>query len=75
MLEYQNIKTFLKKAMFQIDQKSFLSLKKSKTLCHGHVISDLNREEIVGTFYEKKIQKKHKNPAEFRVEKNIIYIM
>ena len=33
------------------------------------VISDLNGEEIVGTFYEKKMQKT--NQKEFRVEKVI----
>ena len=33
------------------------------------VISDLNREEIVGTFYEKELQKIDQN--EFRVEKKI----
>ena len=32
-----------------------------------YVIGDLNGEEIIGTFYEKELQKT--NPAEFRVEK------
>ena len=32
-------------------------------------LSDLNREEIVGTFYEKELQKT--NQKEFRVEKII----
>ena len=48
MKEYQNIKTFLQKAMFQIG------------LFCGRVISDLKGEEIVGMFYEKELQKKKK---------------
>ena len=34
-----------------------------------HVINDLNREEIIGTFYEKELQKT--NQQEFRIEKVI----
>ena len=60
--KYQSIKIFLQKAMFQIGMKKFLCLKK---ICHGHgqnvswtyVISDINGEEIVGTFYKKELQK------------------
>ena len=33
------------------------------------IINDLNREEIVGTFYEKELQKT--NQKEFRIEKVI----
>ena len=33
-----------------------------KIQSHGHVIYDLNGEEIIGTFYEKELQ-------EFRIEK------
>ena len=36
-LEYQNIKTFLQKAMFQIGLKKFLRLKKLQTLCRGYL--------------------------------------
>ena len=44
--------------------------KKLKTLCCDfNVISDLNGEKIVGTFYEKELQKP--NQKEFRV-KNVI---
>ena len=50
LLEYQNIKTILWKAMLQIGLKKFLWLKKLKT---RYVISDLKGEEIVGTFYKK----------------------
>ena len=47
-LEYQNTKTILQKAMFQIGLKKFLWLKKLKTLSRGHyVVGDLKGEEIV----------------------------
>ena len=52
-------KTFLHKVTLQIDQKRFLWLKKLK----------INGEEIVGTFFEKKLQKT--NQKEFRIEKVI----
>ena len=38
MYEYQNIKRFLQKAMFQIDMKKFLGSKKLRILCHGHML-------------------------------------
>ena len=53
--------------------RGFLWLKKSKTLGHGHFISDLNGEEIIGTIYGKELQKT--NQKEFRVEKVINYIL
>ena len=43
--------------MFQIDMKKFPLLKKLKTLCCGHLIIDLNGEEIIGTFYKKNCKK------------------
>ena len=36
---------------------------------NGHAINDLNGEEIIGTFYEKELQKT--NQKEFRIEKVI----
>ena len=39
LLECQNIKTFLQKAMFQIGLDKFLRLKKLKTLCRGHMLN------------------------------------
>ena len=36
-----------------------------------YVISDLNREQSVGTFYEKELQKKKTNQKEFRVAKEV----
>ena len=44
-------------------------LKELKILYHGHVISDFNRKEIVGTFNEKELQETKQN--DFRVE-NVI---
>ena len=45
-------------------------LKKVKnTVPWTYVINDLNDEEIIGTFYEKELQKT--NQQEFRVEKVI----
>ena len=51
--------------MFQTGLKKLLWLKKLETLCRGH--SDLKGNEIVGTFYEKELQKT--NQKKFRVEK------
>ena len=57
MLEYKNIKIFLQKAMFQIGIKKHLLLQKlKKTVLWTYVISDLNGEEISGTFYKKEFQ-------------------
>ena len=50
--------------------KKYLLLKKVKnTISWTYVINDLNREEIIGTFYEKELQKT--NQEEFRIEKVI----
>ena len=69
LLEYQNIKTFLQKAILKIDLKRFSRLKNLKTLCRGHVTSDLKGEEIAGKFYEKELQKT--NQKKFKIEKVI----
>ena len=67
MLEYQNVKTFLQKAMFQIGLKKFLWLKKVKnTVSWTYIISNLKGEEIVGTFYEKELEKQIKKSLEFK---------
>ena len=51
-LEYQNIKTFLQKSMFQIVLKKFLWLEKVKNIvAWTYVISNLNGQEIVETFH------------------------
>ena len=48
--------------------KKYLLLKKLKILFRG-LINDLNGEEIIGTFYEKELQKTKQE--EFRIEKVI----
>ena len=50
--------------------KKYLLLKKLKiTIPWTYVINDLNGEEIIGTFYEKELQKTKQ--VEFRIEKVI----
>ena len=41
----------------------------NNTVSWTYVINDLNGEEIIGTFYEKELQKT--NQEKFRIEKNI----
>ena len=54
--------------MFQIGLMKFLRLTKVENTLQGtYVISDITRKEIVGTFYEKELQKI--NQKEFRGEK------
>ena len=51
LLEYQNIKTFSQKNIFQIGLKKFLSFKKVKnTVLWTYVISHLKSKKIVGLF-------------------------
>ena len=58
MLEFQNTKTSLLKDTLKIGQKKFLLLAKlNNTVPWTYVISDLNGEPIVGSFYEKELQK------------------
>ena len=52
LFEHQNIKTFLQKTMFQIwSEDGFVFTKVENTVQWIYVISDLNGEETVGTFY------------------------
>ena len=70
MLEFQNIKTFLLKDILQIGLKKFLIKlinKIKNTVPWTYVINDLNGEEIIGSFYEKELQKT--SQKEFRIEK------
>ena len=70
MLEFQNIKTFLLKDILQIGLKKFLIKvinKIKNTAPWTYVINDLNGEEIIGSFYEKELQKT--SQKEFRIEK------
>ena len=54
------------KDIIQIGQKKFLLLVKLK-IQHRGLISDLNGEEIIISFYEKELQKT--NQKKFRIEK------
>ena len=66
LLDYQNIKTFLLKTIFQISLKKILLLKKLKTLFHGPMLLVILKT--------KKIVKKNckkTNQREFIVEKVI----
>ena len=49
--------------------EEILLIVKLKIPFHGHVINDFNGEEIIGTYYEKELQKT--NHQEFRTEKVI----
>ena len=58
----------LKDATYQIGLEKFFVIKKVKnTVTWTYVINDLNDEKIIGTFYEKELQKT--NQKEFRIEK------
>ena len=70
MFEYQNTKMFLLKDISQILSEEVFVIKEVKnTVPWIYVISDLNGEEIIGAFYEKKLQKT--NQEKFRIEKVI----
>ena len=49
--------------------RSFLNKKVKNTVLWTYVINDQNGDEIIGTFYEKELQKT--NQQEFRIEKVI----
>ena len=63
----QNI--FAKSYVPNWSQEVFVINKVKNTVPWTCVISNLNEEEIIGTFYEKELQKTNQN--EFRVEKEI----
>ena len=65
--KYKNI--FAKGCVPNWSEEVFVIIKVKKTVPLTYVISDLNGKEIVGTFYEKELQKT--NQKEFRVEKVI----
>ena len=56
MLEYQNIKIFLQKAVRNWSEDVFVIKKVKNTIPWACVISDLKGKEIVRTFYRKKLQ-------------------
>ena len=63
--EYGNIKTILQNRPEEV----FVIKKVKNTVPWTYVIGDINREEILGTFYEKELPKI--NQREFRREKVI----
>ena len=65
--KYKNI--FCKKLCAKLVWRRFVIIKVKNTVPWTYVIRDLNGEEIVGTFYEKELQKA--NQKEFRIEKVI----
>ena len=67
IFKYKNI--FSKGYTSNWCEEVFVIKEVKKTVLQTHVISDLNDEDIVGTFYEKKFQKT--NQTEFRIEKVI----
>ena len=67
ILKYKNI--FVKYYVPNWSEEVFVIKKVKNTAPWTKVISDLNGEEIVGTFYEKELQKT--NQKQFRVEKVI----
>ena len=75
MLEFENIKTFLLKDILSQGytpnwpEEVFVVSKIKNTVPWIYVVSDLNGEEITGTFYEKALQKT--SQEKFRIEKVI----
>ena len=65
--KYTNI--FAKEYMPNRNEEVFVIKKVKNTVPWTYVINDLNGEEILGTFYEKELQKT--NQEEFRIEKVI----
>ena len=63
--KYRNI--FAKGYMPNWSKEVFIISKIKNTAPWTYVINDLNGEEIIGTFYEKELQKT--NQIEFRIEK------
>ena len=63
--KYKNI--FAKGHTPNWSEKVFVVSKIKNTVPWTYVINDLNGEEIIGTFYEKELQKT--NQKEFRIEK------
>ena len=65
--KYENV--FAKGYTPNWSEEVFIISKIKKTVPWTYVINDLNGEKIIGTFYEKELQKT--NQKEFRIEKVI----
>ena len=68
MLEYRKAKNFFTKG-YTWSEEVFVISKIENTVPQTNVINDLNGEELIGTFYEKELQKT--NQKEFKIEKAI----
>ena len=65
LLEYQNMKILLQKAMFQTDLKKLFGLKKLKRLCCGHMLLViLTKKKLLECFTKKNCKKQIKNSLE-----------
>ena len=68
MLEFQNIKSIFAKGYTSNWSEDVFVIRKIKnTVPWTYVISDLNGEEITGSFYEKELQ--NSSQKEFRIQK------
>ena len=67
--KYKNVFFFAKAYKPNWSEKIFIMKKIKNTIPWTYVISNLNGEEIIGSFYEKELQKT--NQKEFRIEKVI----
>ena len=67
ILEYQNINIFATGYTPNWSEEVFGIKKVKNTVLWIYVPNDINREEIVGTLYEKELQKT--NQKKFRIEK------
>ena len=65
LLEFQNIKAFLQKVIFQIGLKQFSSLENLKALSCGHMLLAILKSKKLLEYFRKKIfQKKIKNSVD-----------
>ena len=67
MSGFQSTNFFAKGYALDWSEELFVVKKIKNTVPSTYVISDLNGEEVVGSFYEKELQKT--NQKEFRIEK------
>ena len=70
MLEYRN-NVFGKGYLPNWSEDVFVIGKIKNTVPRTYVIRDLKDKEVVGTLYQKELQKKKKNQKQFKVEKVI----
>ena len=73
MLEYEDTKTLFLKEILQIGLKKIFVIKEvENTVSWTYVINDFNGKEIIGTLYEKELQKtKIEQEKSFRIEEVI----